>query len=149
LIYAQNKPFDINVNGFVHISRFLHKPGSAKRRLADEYDAAQERGDIASRSDGDRSSKAVDLKPTISDIGLTHKDPGIVRRTLDGTDSGERRSPLRAIPGLDGFCQSARIDSRLCALGDTWTRKVNEKFGCSRSARLSKCRFSRSSPLRS
>ena len=42
---------------------------------ADEYDAAaQERGEVATRSDGDRSSKAEGLKPTVADIGLTHKD---------------------------------------------------------------------------
>ena len=54
-------------------------------------------GEVASRDDGDRPSNAEDLKPTVSDIGLTHKeiheariirdaeesDPGIVRRTLD------------------------------------------------------------------
>jgi hypothetical protein len=69
----------------------------AKRRLADEYDAAQERGEVARVSDGRRSSKAEDLKPTAADIGLSHKeihearqirdaekrDPGVVRRTVD------------------------------------------------------------------
>jgi hypothetical protein len=75
---------------------FVERVG-AKHRLADEYDAAQERGEVASKSDGDRSSKAEDLKPTVSDLGITHKDihesrlirdaeesdPGIVRRALD------------------------------------------------------------------
>lgn len=76
----------------------------AKRRLADEYDAAQERGEVASKADGDRSSKAEDLKPTVADIGLSHKDihearqirdaevkePGVVRRALDeALDAGE------------------------------------------------------------
>lgn len=68
----------------------------AKRRLADEYDAAQERGEVASG----RPKTLPDQKtftPTAADIGLTHKeihearqirnaerdDPGIVRRTLD------------------------------------------------------------------
>lgn len=68
----------------------------AKRRLADEYDAAQERGDVASG----RPKSLPDQKtftPTAADIGLTHKEihearqirnaerdnPGIVRRTLD------------------------------------------------------------------
>jgi hypothetical protein len=75
----------------------LEIEAGAKRRLADEYDAAQERGEVAKKNDGDRSSKAEDLKPTITDLGLTHKDihearlirdaekadPGITRRTLD------------------------------------------------------------------
>jgi hypothetical protein len=43
VIYAQNIPFEININRFVQNSRFLHNPGRrcARRRLADEYDAAQ------------------------------------------------------------------------------------------------------------
>lgn len=68
----------------------------AKRRLADEYDAAQERGEVAGKGkpvnvpDGN-------IKATVEDLGLTRKevhearqvrdaevaDPGIVRRVLD------------------------------------------------------------------
>lgn len=80
----------------------------AKRRLADEYDAAQERGEVASVGkpvivpDGNN-------KPTAEDIGLTRKEifearqirdaevmePGIVRRTLDTLiEKGEE--PTRA-----------------------------------------------------
>jgi len=88
----------------------LEIEAGAKRRLADEYDLAQERGEIATRADGDRSSGAEDLKPTASDIGLTHKeiheariirdaentDPGIVRRTVDAAiASGEEPSKAR------------------------------------------------------
>jgi hypothetical protein len=68
----------------------------AKRRLADEYDAAQERGEV--RRDGERSkalSKGNSL--TVAELGLTSvqiararelrdaevADPGIVRRTVD------------------------------------------------------------------
>lgn len=68
----------------------------AKRRLADEYDAAQERGEVAVG----RPKTLPDGKtftPTVTDIGLTHKDvhearqirdaeaaePGVIRRTLD------------------------------------------------------------------
>ncbi|MCK0198982.1 hypothetical protein MWN34_18955 [Ancylobacter sp. 6x-1] len=69
----------------------------AKRRLADEYDAAQERGEVAGRG-GERSGREHSpTAPTASDIGLTRKaihearqvrdaeaaDPGIVRRALD------------------------------------------------------------------
>jgi len=78
----------------------LEIEAQAKRRLADEYDAAQERGEIASRTDGDRSSKAEDLKPTATEVlgegahKLLHEarlirdaevaDPGItIRRALD------------------------------------------------------------------
>lgn len=74
----------------------LDAEAAAKRRLADEYDAAQQRGEIR-RTGNPNSSKAEEL-PGASDIGLTHKDiyearqfrdaeeadPGIVRRVLDG-----------------------------------------------------------------
>lgn len=67
----------------------------AKRRLADEYDAAQERGEVRGANQG-RSASALEA-PSVGDIGLTHKDfhdarqvreaeaadPGIVRRTLE------------------------------------------------------------------
>ena len=71
----------------------------AKRRLADEYDAAQERGEVASGSvRTDIVPGENDVRPaTAADIGLTRKDihearqfrdaeradPGIVRRVLD------------------------------------------------------------------
>lgn len=45
----------------------------AKRRLADEYDAAQERGEVASQRDGRRPSQ-VEGQTTAADIGLTHKE---------------------------------------------------------------------------
>ena len=69
---------------------------AAKRRLADEYDAAQEAGQV--RKAGNANSSASEELVSVADIGLTHKDihearqirdaeradPGIVRRTLDG-----------------------------------------------------------------
>lgn len=70
----------------------------AKRRLADEYDAAQDRGEVGksgSRSDLVRGGNEV--VPSAADVGLSRTqihdarqfrdaeraDPGIVRRTLD------------------------------------------------------------------
>jgi hypothetical protein len=76
----------------------LEIEAQAKRRLADEYDAAQERGEVAGPRDGKLGrSQPERLKPPASDLGLTRKDihearivrdaeaanPGIVRRTLD------------------------------------------------------------------
>lgn len=66
----------------------------AKRRLADEYDAAQARGEV--RGDRQRTASSPEAVG-VADIGLSHKDihdarlirdaeaadPGIVRRTLD------------------------------------------------------------------
>ena len=76
----------------------LEIESKAKHRLADEYDGAQQRGEIQ-RHGGDRVSKVSteNLAPTVSDLGLTrkevhdarvirdaeHQEPGIVRRALD------------------------------------------------------------------
>lgn len=91
----------------------LEIEAAAKRRLADEYDAAQARGEVA--SNGQRgSAKAVDdpngFSPVkASDLGLRRDqihearlirdaeaaDPGIVRRTLDAKlERGEE--PIRS-----------------------------------------------------
>lgn len=90
-------------------ARALEIEAGAKRRLADEYDAAQERGEIAKRADGPairdhvpeqnkiKSDTVSVLPATTADIGLSRKDiheariirdaeqsePGIVRRALD------------------------------------------------------------------
>jgi len=85
----------------------------AKRRLADEYDAAQERGEVAKLGEigggHSRSSDAEHLPATARDLGLSRKDvheariirdaeevePGIVARTLnDAIEQGEE--PTRA-----------------------------------------------------
>lgn len=78
----------------------------AKRRLADEYDAAQERGEVAGHG-GDRKINVP--AANVEAIGITRRevleareirdaeqaDPGIVRRTLDeAIDAGEE--PTRA-----------------------------------------------------
>lgn len=83
----------------------LEIEAQAKRKLADEYDAAQERGEVV----GKLRSKAELTKPTAADVGLSRRDihdareirdaeeadPGIVRRVLDeAIESGEE--PTRA-----------------------------------------------------
>jgi hypothetical protein len=85
----------------------LEIEAGAKRRLADEYDAAQDRGEVATRAD--QNLLPDQKKVSAEDIGLTHKDiheariirdaeqdePGIVRRALDeALDAGEE--PTRA-----------------------------------------------------
>jgi hypothetical protein len=70
----------------------------AKRRLADEYDAAQDRGEVASGRDGPGAGVSNgNAKATVAEIGITRKeihdarlvrdaeaaDPGIVRRTVE------------------------------------------------------------------
>lgn len=79
----------------------------AKRRLADEYDAAQERGEVKAANNAKTTSNAEAV--SVADIGLTHKDihearqirdaeeanPGIVRETLDAVLSAGAE-PTRA-----------------------------------------------------
>lgn len=90
----------------------LEIEAQAKRRLADEYDAAQERGEAATRQNNPGSVGHVPLEnmpATAAALGLSRKDiheareirdaeqadPGIVRRTLDeAIDAGEE--PTRA-----------------------------------------------------
>lgn len=53
----------------------------AKRRLADEYDAAQERGEVATRAD--QNLLPDEKKVSVSDLGLTHKDIHEARQIRD------------------------------------------------------------------
>lgn len=80
----------------------------AKRRLADEYDAAQERGEVASGRPA-KSSNGEVFQATAAEIGLTHKEvhearqirdaevarPGVVRQVLDDAISAGRE-PTKA-----------------------------------------------------
>lgn len=73
----------------------LEIEAGAKRRLADEYDAAQERGEVTTRAD--QNLLPNEKKVSATTIGITHKeihearivrdaeaiDPGVVRRALD------------------------------------------------------------------
>ena len=89
----------------------LEIEAAAKRRLADEYDAAQERGEVQTVG-GDRVSNVPKQNnaPTASEIGLSRKDiheariirdaenadPGIVRRTVNAAiDAGEEPSKAK------------------------------------------------------
>jgi hypothetical protein len=81
----------------------LEIEAEAKRRLADEYDAAQERGEVGqSGSRSDLVSKGNEVKPTAAALGLSRKQilearevrdaerhqPGIVREVLDEALAG-------------------------------------------------------------
>lgn len=82
----------------------------AKHRLADEYDAAQERGEVASGRDGPGAGVSNgNAKATVAQIGITRKeihdarlirdaeiaDPGIIRRTVE-EDLATRKEPTKA-----------------------------------------------------
>lgn len=103
----------------------------AKRRLADEYDAAQQRGEVAKASTGRPKSvpDGNDL-PTAADIGLSRKDihearqvrdaealdPGIVHRTVterlaaghEPTKAAVREAILEVISRPSGGQASSR-----------------------------------------
>ena len=83
-----------DLDAFIAETKAYVEGVGAKRRLADEYDAAQERGEVR----GDRQRTASNAEAVgVDDIGITHKDiheariirdaeandPGIIRRTLD------------------------------------------------------------------
>lgn len=96
----------------------------AKRRLADEYDAAQERGEIGRRGDYGAVTSGAEVTPaTAADAGLTHKDihearairdaekadPGVVERTLEKRlDAGQE--PTKA--ALREAVQKVREETR-------------------------------------
>lgn len=88
----------------------LEIEAQAKRRLADEYDSAQELGDVQAHGRPKNLPDGKDFQPvTAADLGLSHKDihearvlrdaenadPGIVRRTLDET-LASGKEPTRA-----------------------------------------------------
>ena len=58
----------------------LEIEAAAKRRLADEYDAAQERGEVATRQNNPGSVGHVpkqNMPATASDLGLTRQPGGM------------------------------------------------------------------------
>jgi hypothetical protein len=88
----------------------LEIEAGAKRRLADEYDAAQERGEVAGHGRTSDVQLGNVTLPSAADIGLSRKEihdarqirdaeqaePGIVRATLDSLiEAGEDpRAPV-------------------------------------------------------
>lgn len=85
----------------------LEIEAQAKRRLADEYDAAQERGEVQGHGGQGKRDVPSENIPSVSDIGLTRKaihearqlrdaeiaDPGVIRRALnERLESGEEPS---------------------------------------------------------
>jgi hypothetical protein len=113
----------------------LEIEAGAKRRLADEYDAAQERGEVGvSGTRTDLVTKQNEVKPaTAADVGLTRKEiheariirdaevaqPGIVRQTInealvkgeEPTKADVRRAALRVVKG-DGEPQQRKPQPR-------------------------------------
>lgn len=98
---------------------------NAKRRLADEYDAAQERGEVASHQNANSHQMREGNLMTLADLGLTAKgvqearrirdaedrDPGIVERTLNDAiargDEPTRAEVKRVINGREDVMERA------------------------------------------
>lgn len=108
----------------------------AKMRLAEEYDAAQERGEVRSKADNHSNSKAEFDKASVTDIGLTHKDihearqirdaevadPGVTQRTLNEiVERGEE--PTKAVLP-DGSRLGCRIFLRRLLIGQSTHSRV-------------------------
>lgn len=73
----------------------------AKVRLADEYDAAQERGEVAVAGDNQVVTDGNDRKPSAADIGLSRKDIHDARQIRDA----ERAEPGLAQRALDAMIE--------------------------------------------
>jgi len=97
LAKAKNAHDSLIADAYRTQAHALEIEARAKRRLADEYDAAQVRGEAAKIGDNLPSVPSGNSKPTAADLGLSRKtihearairdaedvDPGIVKRTLD------------------------------------------------------------------
>lgn len=107
----------------------------AKVRLADEYDAAQERGEVQAHGGQGKRDVPQGNIPSVADLGLTRKavhearqlrdaeaaDPGVIRRALDARlDAGQEpitvSTPgLSDAPGTTASFRRSRAASRtLC-----------------------------------
>jgi hypothetical protein len=99
-------------NAHTHVIRAVHQmqadalliESNAKRRLAEEYEAAQDRGEVSVQGQHGDHVPGENMKATVTDIGLTRKevhdarqvrdaeaaDPGVVARTVnEALDAGE------------------------------------------------------------
>jgi hypothetical protein len=86
-------------------SRKAETVSASALRLADEYDAARERGEI-SKAGGDKSKLPDENFATVTDIGLTHKDIHEARKPRNprpsATLSGWRVEARDVTAGLCG-----------------------------------------------
>lgn len=102
----------------------LEIEAEAKRRLADEYDAAQERGDVRSPG-GDYTSMVANAnhasrKPTLAEIGLTKDVVYEARRTRDTEN---------AIPGITGMVAHELANAGLEPSKSSVAREINARLG--------------------
>jgi hypothetical protein len=109
----------------------------ANRRIADEYDAAQARGDVQPHGGQGKRDIPNENIPSVADIGLSAKDiheareirdaeetyPGIVRRTLDAAlDAGEEptKAAVRRATGRRRHSDLSPAGKQLANLRRAW-----------------------------
>lgn len=112
----------------------------AKRRLADEYDAAQERGEVATGREGSAGRFSGERPASASDIGLSRKevhearmirdaeraDPGIVRRTLDARlDSGQEPTKAAMREAVIAASERGNRPERRCKPSNPYKQPPN------------------------
>lgn len=84
-------------------------------RLAEEYDAAQERGEVTGPSDRHSNSRQEANKATATDLGLSHKDIHSFRKRRDRetADPGATQRALDAILDRGEEPTSAALDREM------------------------------------
>lgn len=109
----------------------------ANRRIADEYDAAQLRGEVATVGKRSQPERLVEAPPSAADVGLSRKDihearqirdaeetyPGIVKRTLDAAiEAGEEptKAAVRRATGKRRNRQLSAAGKELANLRKAW-----------------------------
>lgn len=86
----------------------LEIEAGAKRRLADEYDAAQDRGEISQHGGRNASSFHAEKLPSASDMGLSFKVISEARKVRDA----EERQPGIIRQALDTMLQQGKEPSK-------------------------------------
>lgn len=87
----------------------------AEMRLAEEYDAAQDRGEVTGPSDRHSNSRQEANKATAADLGLSHKDIHSFRKRRDRetADPGATQRALDAILDRGEEPTSAALDREM------------------------------------
>lgn len=115
----------------------------AKRRLADEYDAAQERGEVARIGDNLPSVPDGNSKATAADLGISRKEihearmirdaeeasPGVVHRTVDeALEAGEEPTKAKIRRAVLTIVKPTAAAPRLASGLDAICGRVREAF---------------------
>lgn len=98
----------------------------AEMRLAEEYDAAQERGEVATRAD--QNLLPSEKKVSAADIGLSHKDVHEARKLRDA-DAAALASYARQSEDLELEKMAARIRARAMRRAGELLKQIEPQRG--------------------